>query len=152
VATLEFNETRMKDAVTAGFSQATDLADHLMTMCGLDYRTAYRVVGTAVHRAAAAGLRGVDLGVDDLAAVAEDLTGTPIVLDAAEMAAVLDPAAIVATRMATGGAAPGPTHTMIDEVRSEVGRLAALSHSRSEAFAAADAALRARAADIAGGS
>jgi len=152
VATLEFNETRMNDAVTAGFSQATDLADHLMTACGLDYRTAYRVVGTAVHRAAAAGLRGVDLDVDDLAAVAEELTGAPIVLDAAEMAAVLDPATIVATRVATGGAAPGPTHAMIDEVRSEVGRLAALARSRSEGFAAADAALRARAAGVAGDS
>jgi argininosuccinate lyase len=149
VATLVFNETRMNEALAAGFSQATDLADHLMTACGLDYRTAYRVVGTAVHRAAAAGLRGVDLRADDLAAVARELTGAPVHLDAAEMALVLDPRAIVATRMATGGAAPGPTHAMIDEIRTEAKHLAQLAQRRSEAFTAADAALRARATEVA---
>lgn len=150
VATLAFNETRMKAALAGGFSQATDLADHLMTACGLDYRTAYRVVGTAVHRAAAAGLSGVDLRAEDLVAVATELTGVPILLDPAETDAVLDPGAIVATRIATGGAAPKPTHAMIDEVRTAARQLAQLARRRGDAFTTADAALRTRAATVAG--
>ncbi len=145
VATLAFNPIRMSAQLTDGFSQATDLADHLMIACSLDYRTAYRVVGAAIHRAAAAGLRGIDLTTDDVAQAAFEVTGGPLRLDPAALASVLDPAAIVATRTATGGAAPAPTFAMIDEVRAQAGRLSQLARRRGQAFAAADAQLRARA-------
>lgn len=145
VATLVFNPTRMSGQLTAGFSQATDVADHVMTACGLDYRTAYRVVGAAIHRAAAAGRRGVDLTIDDLTQAAIEFTGAPISLDPAGLASVLDPAAIVATRTATGGAAAGPTLAMIDEVGAQASELSALARQRGRAFATADAQLRARA-------
>jgi argininosuccinate lyase len=145
VATLVFNPTRMSGQLTDGFSQATDVADHLMTACGLDYRTAYRVVGAAIQRAAAAGLRGIDLTTDDLSDAAIELTGAPLRVDPLDLASVLDPAAIVATRNATGGAAAGPTYAMIDEVRAQVSRLARSARQHGQAFATADAELRARA-------
>ena len=34
-------------ALESGFCQATDLAEFVMQSCGLDYRTAYQIVGVA---------------------------------------------------------------------------------------------------------
>jgi argininosuccinate lyase len=51
VRTLEVNTARMWAALEAGFCQATDLAEYVMLTCGLDYRTAYQVVGVAVRTA-----------------------------------------------------------------------------------------------------
>ena len=51
----------MWQALRAGFSQATDLAEHVMQTCGIDYRSAYLLVGAAVRQASRQGLRGVDL-------------------------------------------------------------------------------------------
>jgi argininosuccinate lyase len=150
VATLTFNERRMAEALAGGFSQATDVADHLMTTCGLDYRTAYRVAGGAVKRAAADGRRGLDITVEDLAAVATERTGAPVAVDAQALAAVLDPRRIVATRTSTGGAAPAPVRAMVEEVRVQTGLLDAAARERAESFLAADAALRARASAAAG--
>jgi argininosuccinate lyase len=150
VATLSFNEARMAEALAGGFSQATDLADHLMTACGLDYRTAYRIAGTAVKRAAADGRTGRDITVADLAAAADERTGQAVAVDPAELARVLDPRSIVATRTATGGAAPGPVEAMVAEVRAGAERLATTARERAGTFSAADADLRARAAAAAG--
>ncbi|HLI56789.1 MAG TPA: argininosuccinate lyase, partial [Actinomycetota bacterium] len=61
VETLVVHPDRMRASLEAGFSQATDLAEFVMQACGVDYRTAYVVVGAAVQQAARAGLRGVDL-------------------------------------------------------------------------------------------
>src|SRR4030081_2118025 len=61
VATLRVHPERMEQSLLQGFSQATDLAEHVMQSCGVDYRTAYLVVGRAVSRAGREGLRGVDI-------------------------------------------------------------------------------------------
>ncbi|MBI5586543.1 MAG: argininosuccinate lyase [Deltaproteobacteria bacterium] len=47
---IRFKADRMKEATTAGYLLATDLADYLTTK-GLDFRTAHRVVGELVARA-----------------------------------------------------------------------------------------------------
>ena len=52
VRTLEVNAARMSAALEAGFSQATDIAEYVMQACGIDYRTAYRVVATRCGRRA----------------------------------------------------------------------------------------------------
>ncbi len=150
VASLAFNDARLRASLDNGFSQATDLADHLMVACGLDYRSAYRIVGTAVHRVAASGRRGLDVTVDDLSDASRQLTGSPLELDVEALAHALDPAAIVASRIGTGGAAPGPAKAMVEEVADWAEALAATAQQRADAFAAADAAVRAQAARVAG--
>ena len=45
---------------------------------GIDYRTAYRVVGHAVREASAAGLRGVDVDGTLLDRAAVAVTGQPL--------------------------------------------------------------------------
>ena len=77
VRTLQVNADRMRAALDAGFSQATDLAEYIMQTCGVDYRSAYQVVGRAVRQASAAGLRGVDIDGAMLDAAAAEVTGPP---------------------------------------------------------------------------
>ncbi|MGI8753098.1 MAG: argininosuccinate lyase [Acidimicrobiales bacterium] len=149
VDSLTFNDTRLRFLLDNGFSQATDLADHVMTACGLDYRSAYRIVGTAVHRVAASGRRGLDVTVDDLSDAAREVTGSPLELDPESLDHSLDPAAIVASRTGTGGAAPAPAKAMVAEIADWSARLADTARQRAAAFAAADAALRAQAASVA---
>ena len=75
VRTLQVNVARMWAALEAGFCQATDLAEYVMLTCGLDYRTAYQVVGVAVRTAHEAGLRGIDLDGQMLDAAAQQYAG-----------------------------------------------------------------------------
>jgi argininosuccinate lyase len=150
VATLRVHPDRMLQALLQGFSQATDLAEHVMQTCGVDYRTAYLVVGRAVARAGRDGLRGVDVTGDMLDAAAREQIGRSLGLGGRDLREVLDPGAIVRTRSAPGGAAPQVVTEMAggcaQAARSLAARAAALreSHRRAE-----DELLR-RAAEAAG--
>ncbi len=97
---------------------ATDLADELVLRVGLDYRTAYRVVGRAVARSLedASGITAASL--DDAARI---VTGSamPDPGSTFDVAAVLDPATLVASRREAGGCAP-------QAVRDEIASLRAL--------------------------
>jgi argininosuccinate lyase len=106
VATLRVHPERMEQALLQGFSQATDLAEHVMQSCGVDYRTAYLVVGRAVSRAGREGLRGIDLTGEMLDDAALEQIGRRLGLSGTDLGRVLDPRAIVQTRSAPGGAAP----------------------------------------------
>jgi argininosuccinate lyase len=106
VATLRVHPERMEQALLQGFSQATDLAEHVMQSCGVDYRTAYLVVGRAVSRAGREGLRGIDLTGEMLDEAALEQIGRRLGLGGTDLRQVLDPRAIVQTRSAPGGAAP----------------------------------------------
>jgi len=114
VRTLEVNAERMRSALESGFSQATDLAEYIMQACGIDYRSAYRVVGHAVRQASTAGLRGADIDGAVLDAAATEITGRPLGLAGRDLSAVLDPWQIVASRTALGGAAPGEVPRALD--------------------------------------
>ena len=114
VGTLTVNRNRMWKVLEDGFSQATDLAEHVMLTTGLDYRTAYRVVGETVKTASRNGLRGIDIDSAAIDEAAQRIGGHPLALDADELTAVLDPRAIVATRTASGGAAPDVVAAMAE--------------------------------------
>src|SRR2546430_14798134 len=114
----------MRAALDSGFSQATDLAEYIMQTCAIDYRSAYRVVGHAVRRASAAGLRGADIDGARLDAAAAEVTGRPLGLAGRDLSAALDPWQIVASRIALGGAAPGEVRRMAAEADAEASRLA----------------------------
>ena len=55
VRTLTVNSARMWSELERGFTQATDLAEYVMVAAGVDYRTAYHVVGQAVRAATPRG-------------------------------------------------------------------------------------------------
>jgi argininosuccinate lyase len=89
---------RMREFAGAGFSTATDLADWLVRVLRLPFRTAHHVTGRLVARAEA---RGVDLAGLTLAEMqAEEPRITEAVFS------VLTVEASVASRISYGGTAP----------------------------------------------
>jgi len=144
VRTLEVNGERMRAALDSGFSQATDLAEYIMQACGIDYRSAYRVVGHAVRQASAAGLRGADIDGAQLDASATEITGQALGLAGRDLSAVLDPWQIVASRTSLGGAAPGEVIRMAEQATAEAGQLADEARRWRDTYqAAADALIAA---------
>ena len=141
VRTLEVNAERMRTALDSGFSQATDLAEYIMQTCGIDYRSAYRVVGHAVRQASAAGLRGADIDGAMLDAAAAEVTGRPLGLAGHDLSAVLDPWQIVASRTALGGAAPGEVRRMAAQAGADASRLAGEARRWRDTYRAAEDAL-----------
>ncbi len=141
VSTLDVNAERMGESLMAGFSQATDLAEFVMQACEVDYRTAYQVVGSAVRRAAAAGLRGVDMTGEMLDRAAEEAYGRPLGLTGRDLSAVLDPRAIVMTRTSPGGAAPTVVREMAASVGDGASELAAEAARRRQLLDGAEALL-----------
>ena len=120
---ITFDRERAARAVHESFALATDLAEAISFATGLDYRSAYRVVG----RAAAAGT--LDSAALDAAAV--ELLGRPLALDAAFVAAALDPVAALGSRVVPGGAAPEPMDAMLHECRDAVAEVAAWVDERA---------------------
>jgi argininosuccinate lyase len=109
---------RAARAVRESFAMATDLAEAISIASGLDYRSAYEIVGRAV--AGRHDRRSDATGVLDAAAL-DAAAGRPLGLDDAFVAAALDPAAALATRTVPGGAAPEPMDAMLAECRAAVG-------------------------------
>ena len=86
-------------ALDDGYAQATDLAEHLTQTCGVDYRTAYLVVGDVVREASAAGHRGArPHGADAQRRPRWSAPGGRWAGSTATCPAVLDPRQIVAVR------------------------------------------------------
>jgi argininosuccinate lyase len=131
-----------------------------MTSCGVDYRTAYQVVGLAVRTASRAGLRGLDLDGAMLDRAAVQVRGAPFGCSDPEPAArqrldrelaeVLDPRAVVQTRTAPGGAAPAMVEQMAADCTTEADRLRLEVGRRRAATQAAERALVAEATRVAG--
>src|SRR5262245_17491642 len=148
VSTLTLNEPALVEELLDGFSQATDVAEQVMLSTGVDYRTAYEIVGTAVRRLAAGGGAARDLTPELLSDVARDRLGRPLSIDASTLAAVVDPAAIVATRVARGGAAPEPMDAMLAEIAADADALAVAGQARLAAMDHAERALAAEARQL----
>jgi argininosuccinate lyase len=151
VRTLRVNPDRMREELDRGYTQATDLAEHLVQLVGVDYRTAYVVVGNTVREAARQGIPGAGItgAMVDEAALAH--TGRSWDLAGTDLSEVLDPRAIVGSRRAEGGAAPEALAQMTANLREVLRGLAAEAERRAEGFEAAEAALLERARAVVAG-
>jgi argininosuccinate lyase len=111
VSSLKFNLERMEECAGAGFSTATELADSLVRITGMPFRTAHRIVG----RIAASGRRP---GLAELDGIAREVAGFAASergFCQADLERALDPKSNVALRANTGGPAPAETERMIKE-------------------------------------
>ena len=151
VRTLNVNAERMWSELERGFTQATDLAEYVMVAAGVDYRTAYHVVGRAVRAASRQGLTGLDITSGMLDGAAEEVCGRPLGLDATALAEALDPRRIVATRRATGGASPGEVKSMAEEFTARAAQLRARAVEAQERYARVEERLLAQARALAAG-
>lgn len=145
VRTLRVNPERMREELDRGYTQATDLAEHLVGLVGVDYRTAYVVVGNTVRAAARAGLPGSAITGQLLDEAAVAHSGRSWGLTGVDLSDVLDPRSIVASRRAEGGAAPEAMAAMITNLRDVLAGLDAAARERARGFAATEAALLAAA-------
>jgi argininosuccinate lyase len=98
VRDLRADKARMREAAGAGYATATDLADWLVRVAGLPFRTAHHVTGRLVARAEQAGLPLEGL---TLATMQEE---HPSITEA--VYGVLSVEASIASRTSFGGTAP----------------------------------------------
>jgi argininosuccinate lyase len=89
---------RMRAMAGSGFATATDLADWLVRVLRLPFRTAHHVTGRLVAAAEARGVGLADLDLHDMQAIEPGIT--------AEVYGVLTVDASVASRTSFGGTAP----------------------------------------------
>jgi argininosuccinate lyase len=148
VRTLQVNPDRLREELDRGYAQATDLAEHLTQIRGVDYRTAYFVVGDVVRDASRAGIAGRDLTADMINRAARARTGDSWDLLDADLQAVLDPAQIVASRQVQGGAAGEPVEDMLQATTADAAAVAKASAARLNDFAAAEEDLVRRAQTV----
>ena len=92
------NAPRMRQAAGAGFSTATDLADWLVRVAGLPFRTAHHVTGRLVARAEADGVDLASLPLATMQQIEPAIT--------ADVFSTLTVEASVASRTSLGGTAP----------------------------------------------
>jgi argininosuccinate lyase len=150
VRTLQVNETRMSEELERGYTQATDLCEYITETCAVDYRTAYDVVGKTVRQAADRGIPGRRITgamVDDVA-LAE--TGRAWGLAGRDLAPVLEPREIVATRRSLGGAAPESGVAMVRQCTEQVQSLEDEVERRRRRLDRAEQELLRRARELAG--
>lgn len=145
VRTMRVNTERMAEQLRAGYTQSTDLAEHLVQVCGVDYRTAYVVVGRTVRAASRAGLPGMKITGEMLDEAAREHTGRSWGLTGMDLSEVLDPWQIVLSRHAQGGAAPTAVHRMTGNLRRSLDELDATVSERAAAHDRAESALLAAA-------
>jgi argininosuccinate lyase len=104
---------RAARAVRESSALATDLAEVVSAAAGLDYRSAYRVVGRAVASPGALDASALDVA-------AAELLGRRLELAEGVVADGLDPARALATRTVPGGAAPQPMDAMLSDCRGAI--------------------------------
>ena len=111
LSTLRFNLRRLEESSGLGFSTATELADSLVRITGMPFRTAHSIVG----RIAACGGRPTLVQIDD---ISREIAGFPVSergFSESDLERSLDPRSNVALRSNPGGPAPGETARMIEE-------------------------------------
>jgi argininosuccinate lyase len=145
LAGMRVDTERMARAAREGFTNAADVADVLAADCGLDYRTAHKVVGLAVRRLVEAGAG--ELTAEAIAEAALELTGRAVELDPAR----LDPAACAQARSQIGSSSREPMDAMLSEVDAESAADRAWARSELHAAEAAEQRLLERAAALAAG-
>jgi argininosuccinate lyase len=121
-----------------GFTTSTELADTLVRVCGLPFRTAHAIAARVVHDAIAAGIDAAAIAPAMVDAAARAVTGRPLDLAAETVRTALDPWSFVRVRTVPGGPAP---ETMDRALAEATGRLDAdrawLAETRARLAAAA---------------
>ncbi len=98
MGSLKVNEARLREAASAGFSTATDLADWLVREANLPFRDAHHVTGGLVKLAESKGCELADLSLKEMQAADKRITKS--------VYGVLSVDKSVASRTSLGGTAP----------------------------------------------
>lgn len=148
VRTLVVHPDRMLAELDRGYAQSTDLAEFFTVHRGIDYRTAYHVVGDAVRRASREGIPGRLITADIINEAAAARTGQPWDVTDEELAAVLKPESIVASRTAEGGAARAVVVAGVEVAQARLAEISDRAQRRLRDFDAVEVALLDRARSV----
>jgi argininosuccinate lyase len=116
VSSLRFNLPRLAESSGAGFSTATEIADSLVRITGMPFRTAHSIVG----RIAASGKMPDLAGLDRISLELAGFRASERGFSEADLARALDPKSNVALRANTGGPAPAETERMVRDRRERI--------------------------------
>ena len=122
VSTLRLNRERLLESSGAGFSTATELADSLVRITGMPFRTAHKIVGTLASKTTRPDLEMLDNAALEVAGIRPSEHG----FDVSALEKALDPRSNVSMRAGTGGPSPSETERMVNE------RLKVISTHESE--------------------
>ena len=106
---IRFNTARMRKALSAGFLNATELADYLTTR-GMPFREAHHVTGRAVAMAEEKGVGLEELTLEELRGLCSDI--------GPDVYTVLDYDTAVKRRNIPGGTGPGPVDAQLKELEA----------------------------------
>jgi argininosuccinate lyase len=106
VGDMTANTQRMREFAGSGFATATDLADWLVRVLKLPFRTAHHVTGRLVASAEAKGVDLADLSLAEMQSVEAGIT--------MDVFSVLTVEASVASRVSYGGTAPANVAAQAD--------------------------------------
>lgn len=107
VATLQVNEALMLERARQGYSVVTELADTLVRVEGLPFRTAHTIVSRFVDIGTQQGLTLSEMRLVDLRQAAEGVIAHPLGITEDVFRRALDPVQFVEIRCVTGGPSPG---------------------------------------------
>jgi argininosuccinate lyase len=146
VRTLEVDQDAMARTAGEHFTGAADLAESLVVDQGMDYRSAYRIVGRAV--ASAVEAERTALHGSDLDSAAQDLLGHGLT-DLPDVASITDPATIVSTRDVLGGSAANRVREHAERIEQLTGLAVRWNRDTHQATEAAEQAVVRRAEALA---
>jgi argininosuccinate lyase len=147
---VELRTARFEQIARHSFVTAADVADVLALSGELDYRSAHKVVGRAVRDLVEAGDPPSALTPERLAAAAEAAIGTSVAIDAAMLAAALDPAACAAARKQAGSSSEAAMDSMLTGLDDQLVDHRRWNEAARAEAAAAEEALLERARSLAG--
>jgi len=102
VATMTINKTTMASQSTSGFTTATELADTMVRVCGIPFRTAHQIVGMLARGSGAPTLSEIDAVAHNV--IGESLSSQGLTENMIKEA--LDPILNVRKRQVIGGPSP----------------------------------------------
>ncbi len=116
LSTLHYNKDRLEESSEAGFSTATELADSLVRITGMPFRTAHSIVG----HLAAIGQRPTLESLDKASMNFAGYRASDLGFSDSNLEDALDPHCNVMRRNRIGGPAPSETERMIKERRQRI--------------------------------
>lgn len=116
MATMSINKENMAGLATAGFTTATELADTMVRVCDIPFRTAHQIVGVLARGNGEPTLGEIDAVAHNV--IGESLSSRGLTEDMVKEA--LDPILNVSKRSVIGGPSPDSMERLIESSRERI--------------------------------
>lgn len=116
MATMSINKENMAGLATAGFTTATELADTMVRVCDIPFRTAHQIVGVLARGNGEPTLGEIDAVAHNV--IGESLSSRGLTEDMVKEA--LDPTLNVSKRSVIGGPSPDSMERLIESSRERI--------------------------------